>query len=184
MGDETIFKAAVIAAMLIMPANAGSAEIKTVPTTQVSRDVSKLPTAVQRMRQAILQAAASGDVEQLRVAIDMNEIKPSFGHGPVGDPIAHLKTMSADGNGREMLALLFNIMTTGYAITNPAAKDEMIVWPYHAAIPLAAMTPSQEVDIYRFLPPTRVNEMVAAGKYTHYAVGISKSGVWHYFMKE
>ena len=117
---------------------------------QLGRDVSKLPPEVQRMRQAILQAAMSGEIGELRVPIDMNELPPVFAKDRVPHPIAYLKSVSADGNGREMLAILYNVLTTGYAVRNAGTKDEMIVWPYHAAIPLAGLTPSQEVEIYRF----------------------------------
>jgi hypothetical protein len=148
---------------------------------QLGRDVSKLPPEVQRMRQAILKAATSGDIEELRVPIDMNELPPVFAKERVPDPIAFLKSASADGAGREMLAILYNVLTSGYAIKNAGAKDEMIVWPYHAAIPLSGLSPSQEVEIYRFLPPARVKEMAAAGKYSYYSVGIGRDGVWHSF---
>ena len=151
---------------------------------QVGRDVSKLPAEVQRMRQAILQAATSGDIEELRLPIDMNELHPIFAKDRTPDPIAYLKSVSADGNGREMLAILFNLLTTGYAIKNAGTKNEMIVWPYHAAIPLSGLTPSQEVEIYRFLPPARVKEMATAGKYSFYSVGIGRDGVWHYFSRD
>jgi len=151
---------------------------------QLGRDVTRLPPQVQRMRQAILKAAVTGDIEQLRVPIEMNEIPPVFGKSHIPDPIAYLKSVSADGNGRETLAILFNILTAGYAIANPGAKDEMIVWPYHAVIPLNALTPSQEVEIYRFLPPARLKEMIAQGKYGFYSAGIGRDGVWHYFSSE
>ena len=91
---------------------------------QIGRDLTKLPPQVQRMRQAILQACASGSIEQLRVPIDMNEIPPVFGKGNVRDPIAYFKGVSGDGNGREILAILYSLLTTGYAITNPGTKDE------------------------------------------------------------
>ncbi|MBC8050295.1 MAG: hypothetical protein H7X92_09140, partial [Chitinophagales bacterium] len=41
------------------------------PVPEILRDVSKLPEETQRMRQAILAAAVSGDIETLRVAADM-----------------------------------------------------------------------------------------------------------------
>lgn len=148
---------------------------------QLGHDVTKLPPGIQRMRQAILQAAMSGDIEALRVPIEMNEIHPVFTKSHVADPVAYLKSVSADGNGREILAILYNLLTTGYAIVNPGTKEEMAVWPYHAAIPLSGLTPSQEVEIYRFLPPARLKEMIAQGKYNYYSVGIGRDGVWHYF---
>ena len=151
---------------------------------KIGRDITKLPPQVQRMRQAILRAAASGSIEQLRVPIGMNELPPTFGKGRVSDPIAYLKSVSADGNGREILAILYSLLTTGYAIANPGAKNEMIVWPYHALLPPGALTPSQEVELYRFLPPARFKEMVARGKYGFYSIGIAPDGVWHYFTSE
>ena len=173
------FAAALVLGTAMFAATASIAE-----EVQLGRDVSKLPTEVQRMRQAILQAAMSGDIEELRIPIDMNELHPIFAKDRTPDPIAYLKSVSADGNGREMLAILFNLLTTGYAIKNAGTKNEMIVWPYHAAIPLSGLTPGQEVEIYRFLPPARVKEMTAAGRYSYYSVGIGRDGVWHYFSRE
>jgi hypothetical protein len=128
-----------------------------------------------------LQAATSGDIEQLRIPIEMNEIPPVFTKSRIGDPIAYLKAASGDGNGREMLAILYNLLTTGYAIVNPGGKDEMAVWPYHAVTPFQSLTPSQEVELYRFLPPAKLKEMITQGKYSFYKVGIGRDGVWHYF---
>ncbi|HWJ18341.1 MAG TPA: hypothetical protein VNR65_06400 [Geobacterales bacterium] len=173
------FAAALVLGTAMFAATASIAE-----EVQLGRDVSKLPSEVQRMRQAILQAVMSGDIEELRIPIDMNELHPIFAKDRTPDPIAYLKSVSADGNGREMLAILFNLLTTGYAIKNAGTKNEMIVWPYHAAIPLSGLTPGQEVEIYRFLPPARVKEMTAAGRYSYYSVGIGRDGVWHYFSRE
>ena len=172
------------AAALVLAAHMFAATPSIAEEVQLGRDVSKLPAEVQRMRQGILQAAMSGDIEELRLPIDMNELHPIFAKDRTPDPIAYLKSVSADGNGREMLAILFSLLTTGYAIKNAGTKNEMIVWPYHAAIPLSGLTPSQEVEIYRFLPPARVKEMAAAGKYSFYSVGIGRDGVWHYFSRE
>ncbi len=175
----SVFAAALLLGAVMFAATPSFAE-----EVQLGRDVSKLPHEVQRMRQAILQAAMSGDIEELRVPIDMNELHPIFAKERTPNPIAYLKSVSADGNGREMLAILFNVLTTGYAIKNAGTKDEMIVWPYHAAISLSALSPGQEVEIYKFLPPARVKEMAAAGKYSFYSVGIGRDGVWHYFSRD
>jgi hypothetical protein len=174
----------VFAAALLFGAVMFAATPSFTEEVQLGRDVSKLPHEVQRMRQAILQAVMSGDIEELRIPIDMNELHPIFAKERTPNPVAYLKSVSADGNGREMLAILFNLLTTGYAVKNAGTKDEMIVWPYHAAISLSALSPGQEVEIYRFLPPARVKEMAAAGKYSFYSVGIGRDGVWHYFSRD
>ncbi|ADP70460.1 hypothetical protein Rvan_1190 [Rhodomicrobium vannielii ATCC 17100] len=163
---------------------AGAKPAQPAAEVQLGRDATKLPQPVQRMRQAILQAVTSGDIEALRLPIEMNELPPVFAKERTPDRIAYLKGTSADGNGREMLAVLYSLLTTGYAIKNQGTKDEMIVWPYHAALSLDKLTPSQEVEIYRFVSPARVKEMAAAGKYGWYRVEISPDGVWHTFSKD
>ena len=175
------FAIACAGALLIVFASSRhvSAEFSAAP--QIARDITKLPAEVQRMRQAIILAATSGDIEQLRVPIDMNEIHPVFTKDRVPDPIAYLKSASGDGNGREMLAILFNLLTTGYAAIHAGTKDEMIVWPYHAVIAPNTLTPSQEVELYRFVTPARFKDMLKQGKYDYYSVGIGRDGVWHYF---
>ncbi len=153
-------------------------------TFQVGRDLTRLPLAVQRMRQEILKAATSGDIEALRVPIAMNEIPPVFTKAAVSDPIAYLKSISGDGEGREILALLYNLLTTGYAVTNPGTKQEMIVWPYHAVLPLKDLSPSQQVELYRFLPAEKARPMFAEGRYRYFRVGIAPDGVWHFFSRD
>jgi hypothetical protein len=59
----------------------------------------------------------------------------------------------------------------------------MYVWPYFAEIDLATLTPSQEVDLYRIVPPALAVPMKKAGKYGYYRLGISPTGVWHYFIQ-
>jgi hypothetical protein len=170
-----------VALFICVVFSAPSASLCRALEVKPEREIAKLPAAVQRMRQAILQAATSGDIEQLRIPIEMNEIPPVFTKSRIGDPIAYLKAASGDGNGREMLAILYNLLTTGYAIVNPGGKDEMAVWPYHAVTPFQSLTPSQEVELYRFLPPAKLKEMITQGKYSFYKVGIGRDGVWHYF---
>src|SRR5262245_42804307 len=53
---------------------------------EVLRDVSTLPPQVARMRTAILAAAVTGDIEALRVPIDMNELPPMLASEKVKDP--------------------------------------------------------------------------------------------------
>ena len=48
---------------------------------------------------------------------------------------------------------------------------------------LSALTPAQEVELYRIVPPERVAEMKKSGKYNYYRLGIAPNGVWHYFLQ-
>ncbi|MDX2266376.1 MAG: hypothetical protein NW215_15555 [Hyphomicrobiales bacterium] len=149
---------------------------------EVIRDPSRLPEPVARMRQAILSAAMSGDVEAMRVAIDMNELPPSFG-AKVADPVAHWRKLSADGEGREILAALVEILRTGFVKKPDGKAGEMFVWPYFAETPLKDLTPGQRVELMTIVPAADAKRMIEAGQYTHWRLGVSSTGVWHVFDK-
>lgn len=145
-----------------------------------------LPAPVIEMREAILAAVRSGRIEDLTTAIELNEIKPAFGDAAEADPIAYLKKASADGEGREVLAALGNILDAGYAIV-PAGSDiennRIYVWPYFAEMGVKALTPAQDVELLRLVPAERHKEMIAAGKYAFWSVGIGADGVWHFMRR-
>jgi hypothetical protein len=148
---------------------------------EIQRDISALPPEVRRMREAILGAAMSGEAEALRVPIDMNEVRPMFGQGKNADAVAFLRQRSGDGEGREMLAILVQLLRTGYVRKDAGTPGEMIIWPYFAEVPLEKLTPAQQVELLTLVPPARVKEMRAKGKYDYYRIGVSAKGVWHYF---
>lgn len=161
---------------------AGQAANKSV---EVLRDVSTLPPQVARMRAAILSGAVTGDIESLRVPIEMNELPPMLANEKVGDPMAYWKKVSGDGEGREIMAILIELFRTGFARKEAGgANKEMYVWPYFAEVPLDKLTPAQEVELLTIVPPARVKEMRAKGKYDHYRLAIAADGTWHVFMKE
>ena len=145
-----------------------------------------LPAPVLEMRDAILAAVKSGRIEDLKIAIEMNEMKPNFGDGPVPDPIAHLKQASGDGEGRDVLAALGNLLDAGYA-TLPLGRDlennRIYVWPYFAETGLKDLTPAQEVELYRLVPPAAAQEMREKGRYNYWRVGIAADGTWHLMSK-
>jgi hypothetical protein len=148
------------------------------------RDVSALPAAVQKMRLEILKAAASGQIESLRLPIELNEMPPMFADKPTGDSIGFLSRASGDGEGREILAILINVLTTGYVRQKPASGKEMFIWPYFAETPINKLTPAQQVELLRFVPVARFKEMREKGKYDYYRLTIGHDGVWHTFMKD
>ena len=86
------------------------------------------------------------------------------------------------GRGRDVLAAMLNVMSSGYARVGKG-QDEMYVWPYFAETGLTALTPSQEVELYRIVPPQLAAAMKKSGKYSYYRLGIAASGVWHYFLQ-
>lgn len=145
-----------------------------------------LPQPVRELRDALLEAVQSGKIEELRYAYDLNDIKPDLGLPAGADPIAHWKKISGDGNGREVLAALSLLLEAGYVVLPLGADPEnnrLYIWPYFAEVPLAGLTPAQEVELLRLVPPAKAREMKAASKYTHWRLSIGADGAWHAFRK-
>jgi len=145
-----------------------------------------LPIPVEEMRQAILAAAQSGNIEDLREPLEWNELKPEVSAPAGTDPIAYWRTTSADGNGREILAVLANILPMR-AAELPLGKDIenniIYVWPYLAEADLDKLTPAQEVDLLRLMSPAEAKTMRAAKKWTWWRLTIGADGTWHSFKK-
>ena len=150
--------------------------------SKVLYDLGALPDPVKRMLEGIIVAAESGDIENMRPVLESNELKPMVTTAHVDDPIAFWKKASADGTGRDVLAAMLNVLSSGFVRVGQG-KDEMYVWPYFAETDLAKLTPSQEVELYRIVPPSLALPMKKVGKYSYYRLGISPDGVWHYFIQ-
>jgi hypothetical protein len=155
---------------------------ETAESPKVLYDFNALPNPVKHMLEQIASAAQSGEIEALRPVFESNELKPMVATDYVDDPIAFWKKASADGTGRDVLAAMLNTMSSGY-VRASQGKDEMFVFPYFAEVDLAKLTPAQEVELYRIVPPADALAMKKAGKYTGYRLGISPTGVWQYFLR-
>jgi hypothetical protein len=153
---------------------------------RVQYGTDRLPAPVVDMREAIQAAIRAGDITALRPAIQMNELKPDFGAGD-SDPISHLQRLSADGTGRDILAILANLLDAGFA-TVPLGRDAenngLFVWPYHAEVPLDALSPGQYVEFLRIVPHSEARAMVAAKRYSGWRLVIGADGVWHAFVRQ
>jgi hypothetical protein len=144
-------------------------------------DFNALPEPVKRMLGQIAEAAQSGEIENMRTVLESNELKPMVTTAYVEDPIAFWKKQSADGAGRDVLAAMLDVMSSGFIRTGKG-QDEMYVWPYFAETDLAKLTPAQEVEFYRVVAPALAVPMKRSGKYSYYRLGISPSGVLHYLV--
>ena len=145
-------------------------------------DFNALPDPVKRMLEEIANAAQTGEIENMRPVLESNELKPMVAVNYVEDPIAFWKKQSADGAGRDVLAAMLNVLSSGFARVSQG-QDEIYVWPYFAEADLSKLTPAQEVELYRIVPPALALPMKKEGKYSFYRLGISPSGVWHYFLQ-
>jgi hypothetical protein len=133
-----------------------------------------------------MASVSSGSIEDLRTAIELNELPPAFSATASDDPIAGLKSASADGEGRQLLAIIGDLLAVGPA-RRPLGRDlennTVYIWPYLAERPLGQLTPSEIVDLYRLVPADVIGTMRTTGRWTWYRVVIGADGTWHSFMR-
>jgi len=154
--------------------------------TRYGRGAKHLPPAVTEMRAAILAAVETGDIAELKGAMDLNELKPEFG-GPVGlDPIAYLKSLSADGSGKDVLDVLGRLLEGGWASV-PVGRDiennRVYVWPHFAEARLDALTPKEKAELAALVGAETARSIVEAGRWQGWRLSIGADGVWHTFAK-
>ncbi|KUO58813.1 MAG: hypothetical protein APF80_14760 [Alphaproteobacteria bacterium BRH_c36] len=143
-----------------------------------------LPIPVQEMRDAILIAIHSGRIEDLRTAIEWNELPPEFGFSRDLDPIEQFRKLSHDGTGREFLAILANLLTEPPAqlpIGPDHENNGVYVWPYLSELPPQSLTPAEQVDLYRLMPAAEATAVMKRDKWTWYRLAIGSDGTWHIF---
>ena len=149
---------------------------------QVLYDWSLLPPPVRRMREQIIEAAQSGDLERMRVVLESNELPPIVSFGGETDPIEYWKGAGGDPEGREILAIMIEILEAGFVRLDEGTPHEMYVWPYFQALPLDSLSPSQEVELYKLITPQDRQGMEEFGAYMFYRLGIGPDGTWHFFV--
>jgi len=144
-----------------------------------------LPEPVAATRRALLGAARTGEIEALRPIFERQRVAPLVapdmaGAEPVADPVDHLRRQSGDDEGREILAILTELLETGHVKVGEGSATTY-VWPYFAEVPLADLTPRHHVELYRILTAIDVEEIARQGRYTFFRVGIAPDGRVRYF---
>lgn len=161
----------------------GSVEADHRPVPTILKDIDALPRPVRQMHDEILRAAHSGNIEDLRLAIEMNEIPPILGTENISaDPVEQLRALSGDYEGSEILAILTEILESDFVLSEAGTPQEMYVWPYFADMPLDRLSKRQRVELLRIITSADLAEMEELGHYSFYRLGISADGVWHYFI--
>ena len=151
------------------------------PPPEIFHDISKAPEPVRKMRQMIVEAAASGDIERLRGLLGTGAGQTQITGSEGEDPITTLKGFSGDGDGLEVLAILLDILSTGYAKVDAGTPDEAYVWPYFANKSLATLTPPDKVELLRIVTAGDLADMQEYGNYSFFRLGITPDGKWKFF---
>lgn len=170
---------AVFIAVALVLGHGASAEEAKKPPVEIGYGLNGLPEPVQEMLLGIGEAIRAGELDALKVAIEMNEIPPVIGDSHSQDPLAYLKSVAKDESGAEVLARLSLILDAGYAHVDKGGKDESYVWPYLAEVDLKTLTPADRVRLHRIAPGEAAVAMEKAGTYSGWRISISATGVWH-----
>lgn len=150
---------------------------------EVLYDIGKAPEPVRRMRELIIEAAASGDIERLRPLLGKGVTETQVSAVETNEgPVETLKGLSGDPDGIEILAILLDVLATGFVHVGAGTPDDMYVWPYFAEKPLAALTPPEKVELLRIVTAGDVADMLEFGSYNFYRVGITPDGQWRFFV--
>jgi hypothetical protein len=145
-----------------------------------------LTPAASDMRDAILEAVHLGRLEDLRPAIELNELKPDFGAASGTDPVQHLKSLSHDGTGTDILTILSSLLDSPRKST-PTGQDAennlVYEWPAFAEQPLSNLNTEDTALLERTVRPSELHIMRASNRYTGWVLRIGADGVWHSFTR-
>lgn len=150
------------------------------------RNGPKLPDHVADLRDVILTAARSGDINELKSAFEVSGSIPDLGISRRSDPIKALKDRSTDPEGRDTLAAIIEMLEMAPATLpfgNDIENNLIYVWPYLSTRPLDKLTPAEEVDLYRLVPPELAAEMRKKKRWLWWRLVIAADGTWTLFRK-
>lgn len=146
-----------------------------------------LPVPVAQMREALLGAVQSGRLDDLKAALELNEMRPDLGDDAGSDPIVVWQRQSKDGSGRDILEALGRSLALPPAL-EPLGPDiennGVYVWPYLAVRDMTNLTLAEEADLTALAAPQEAATLKAGKRWTGWLVVIGADGVWHTFRRE
>jgi len=149
----------------------------------ILRNLESLPPLVAATRDQLLSAAKSGDADMFRPIIKRQSNVPVVSFEEVPDPVEFLRESSNDGEGRELMAIMIELMEAPYSIIpTEDGQPEIYVWPAYATNDLSALSPSELIDVYKIVSHQDLEEMQLYGGWYFYRVGIDATGEWRYFV--
>jgi hypothetical protein len=152
------------------------------PPPEVISDLARLPPAVARMRERILAAARTGRLDAVVAVMASNGTMPIFSLNGDKDPVVYWRQNYPDSAGVEILAILTEILETGFVHVDKGTPEEMYVWPYFSRAPLEALSPEQKVELFKIVTGGDYKDMLGAGTYNFFRLGIGQDGAWRFFV--
>lgn len=142
----------------------------------------ELPEPVKALRSKLIDIAKSGEIDKLLPLFESFESPPLVSLEDEENPIEFLKSSSGDGEGREILAILLELLESGYVLRDKNEGAEIYVWPYFVEIPPEDLTPRQIVELFRIITAGDFEDMKAYGTYIFYRIGITANGDMKFFI--
>lgn len=140
----------------------------------------QLPPPVRRMHQALLRAARSGQIDNMREVLQMNELMPLIDGHFIHDPVKRWKEGSIDKTGREILALLTQLLELP-PIKKTTKNGASYVWPYFAGVPLDKLTAPEIVRLYGLSDAAKIASILKNNSYVLGVITLGADGTWHSF---
>ena len=142
-----------------------------------------LPKPVRDLRERLVDAARSGDIEKLRPYLEPGEDGTALSVFPLdGDPVEFLKANSGDGDGVELMAILLEVLESGHVRVDAGRDSEIYVWPYFTQVPLETLDKPKLVELFELVTAGDYQRMLENGAYDFYRVGISPEGRLDFFL--
>lgn len=164
----------------------GAGGRKVPPGVIVGRDNAALPPAVAEMRAAILAAVEATDWTELKVAMDLNELPPEVGAPSGVAALDHLRGLSTDGKGADVLGEIGRVLEGAWAAIpggRDAENNRIYVWPHLAEIPFDRWSVADEASLIALAGPAAAAAMKQAKRYRGWRLSIGADGVWHMLTK-
>ena len=146
-------------------------------------DLLILPEPVRRMRELILEAAKTGEIEKLRPLLGAGSEATQISVTDIeGDPIEYLSAQAGDADGQEILAIMLDLLEAKFVHSDIGTTEELYVWPYFVERQLDKLTPPERVDLFRIVTAGDFEDMKTFGAYNFYRIGISPEGRFVFFV--
>ncbi len=163
------------------------AKAKSVPPLyMLGRGGDGLPPGVADMRAAIIEAIETGDIAELKGAMDLNELPPEVGAARGTDPIEHLRSLSADRTGKDVLDALHRLLE-GTWVAVPAGRDaennRIFVWPQFAEVGVEALNEAEAKALVDLVGSPEAAAITQARRYRGWRLSIGADGVWHMLVR-
>ncbi|KAA0971025.1 hypothetical protein FPY71_11260 [Aureimonas fodinaquatilis] len=153
------------------------------PPLRVRYEEAGLPDPVRDLRRRLIEIAKNGDVEALRPYLQTGEQATALSVIPLeGDPIEFLQDSSGDSDGVELMAILLEVLQSGYVQLDEGKDSEIFVWPYFVQVPLDKLDSRRLVELFELVTAGDYQRMLENGSYDFYRVGISPEGRFEFFL--